>query len=148
MNNQSEKNLKHLNKHFQYEADAKYWDAGNFMSPDTVPIKGDCEDYSFYVARYVLGDGSLNQFYKSLWQRNFEFWYVKTRTKGTRSGGGSHCILVDTKTTKCIDNWTKRFVSRDEMEELHDFQFRLATPIVVWMLFAGVVEKLVKKFKK
>ena len=141
-------NLAHLNKHFQYKADYKLWDAGNFMSPHITPMKGDCEDYSFHVARYVLGDGSFKQFYKGLWGRKFEFWYVKTKVRddgnGGEVGGGSHCILSHPEENSCIDNWTTKFVPREEMEELHDFQFRLGFPIVCWMLLAGVIEKLVK----
>jgi hypothetical protein len=135
--------LTYLNKHFTYTPDYKWWDAGKFMTLNNTTIgtalHGDCEDYSFHVARYVLGDGTLKTFYKSLWEGDFEFWWVITKS------GGNHCILIDNLADKAIDNWVKSFVSIDEMQGLHKFKYRLPTIAVLWMLFAGVLDSGVKK---
>ena len=135
--------LTYLNKHFTYTPDYKWWDAGKFMTlnktPAGTPLKGDCEDYSFHVARYVLGDGSLKTFYKGLWDVDFEFWWVKTNS------GGNHCILIDNLDDSAIDNWTKSFVSVEEMGALHKLKHKLPAVAVLWMLFAGALDSGVKK---
>ena len=93
-------------------------------------ILGDCEDYSLGVLYYVLVDKSLLKFWLLL-LTSAKICYVRNN--------GGHAVLQ--YKGQYIDNWTKEWVSKKEMEALgHKFHWLQYTwfAVALKMLFTKV----------
>lgn len=116
-----------LNKLFEYKADSG--DKWRILKQDSDGLmRGDCEDYALSVLYYVVADKSLLKFW----------WLLLTKAKihYVKNGGEGHAVLQ--YDGKYIDNWTKEWVSKQEMEALgHKFHwcFYLTYQVVLKMLY-------------
>jgi len=118
-----------FNSLFEYKADQG--DQWRIPKIKNGKILGDCEDYALGVLYYVIAEKSL-----------FKFWLLlltKAKIHYVRNDGEGHAVLrLD---GKYIDNWTKEWVSKKEMEALgHKFHFcfYLTYQVVLKMLYAKV----------
>lgn len=131
-------NLKDFNMAYHYKYDPKNYDQWIVPKAEDGKILDDCDGYSLGVLYYVCCEGSFLKFWLSLITRKSKMCYVKTRT------GGGHVVLR--WEGKYIDNWTKRFVSKEVMEGLgHSFQFIQFTPLQVALKMAYTQYQLLKK---
>ena len=117
-----------FNSLFEYKADqGDQWRIPKIVNGK---ILGDCEDYALGVLYYVIAEKSL-----------FKFWLLlltKAKIHYVRNNGGHAVLQLD---GKYIDNWTKEWVSKQEMEALghkfHMFQYTLLA-VALKMLFTKV----------
>lgn len=117
-----------FNSLFEYKADqGDQWRIPKIVNGK---ILGDCEDYALGVLYYVIAEKSL-----------FKFWWLlltKAKIHYVRNNGGHAVLQLD---GKYIDNWTKEWVSKQEMEAIgHKFHFvfYLTYQVVVKMLYTKV----------
>lgn len=120
--------LNYLNKRFKYTSDGST-DNWKLMKEDKDGfLRGDCEDYSLWVAFYLIA----NQSWWVLW------WYVLSRKVKfhqvrTLDGWVGHCVLE--YNGKFIDNWHLGWVSKSSMESKFKFKHRIIlTTIWIKML--------------
>jgi len=127
--------IKGLNKHWEYKYDKdQYASKDHWKVMTETPYHGDCEDYALTALWLICGKSWL-----VFWFKLFTF-QAQLKLVHTKNGGG-HGVLRYKK--KYIDNWSKKFVTKEEMEELgHVFQpIRfLPTTVAIKMLMAKVVE--------
>ena len=114
-----------FNSLFEYKADQG--DQWRIPKIKNGKILGDCEDYALGVLYYVIAEKSLLKFW----------WLLLTKAKihYVRNNGGHAVLQLD---GKYIDNWTKDWVSKQEMEALgHKFHFvfYLTYQVAVKMLY-------------
>jgi len=96
-------------------------------------ILGDCEDYSLGVLYYVIAEKSLLRFWLIL--------LTKAKIHYVKNDGEGHAVLR--YKGQYIDNWTKEWVSKKEMEALgHKFHFcfYLTYQVIVKMLITKVMD--------
>jgi len=105
-----ERQLKELNSSWAYKYDIdQYAKREHWQIMKDHPYVGDCEDYALTLLYLISG--------KSMWKF---WWYLCTgkaqiRRVITKNGGG-HAVLRFGK--MWADNWTKKFVTWEEMEKL------------------------------
>ena len=118
-----------FNSLFEYKADqGDQWRIPKIVNGK---ILGDCEDYALGVLYYVIAEKSLLKFWLLLLSRA-KICYVK-------NDGEGHAVLK--YKGQYIDNWTKDWVSKREMEALgHKFHFvfYLTYQVAVKMLYTKV----------
>ena len=106
--------LTEFNRLYDYKYDPKGRDVWFVIKLNEQGLyRGDCEDYSLSVLYYVVCQGS--------W---LKFWWLlvtfQAELCGCDTKGGGHVVLR--YGDMYIDNWTKAWVEREDMEELgHDF---------------------------
>lgn len=107
-------NLTEFNSLYDYKYDPKGRDVWFVIKPNEQgAYRGDCEDYSLSVLYYVICQESWLKF----WWMLFTF---QAEICGCDTKGGGHAVLR--YGDMYIDNWTKAWVEREDMEELgHDF---------------------------
>ena len=124
-----------LNKHWEYKYDKdQYASRDHWKVMTKAPYYGDCEDYAL-TALWLIGDKSWSKF----WWRLFTF-QAQLKLVHTKNGGGHGVLRYK---NMYIDNWTKKFVTKEEMEKLgHVFQpvRFLPSTVAIKMLMAKVVE--------
>ena len=102
--------LEEINKRFTYVADKG--DTWRIMSG--LKLRGYCEDYALTVLFHVVCQGSLLKFLCRLIFGNAKLLHCTTKN------GEGHAVLKVGK--NYIDNWTKKWVSKEDMEDLgHEF---------------------------
>ena len=103
-----------FNSLYDYKYDPKGRDMWFVIKPNEQgAYRGDCEDYSLSVLYYVICQGSWLKF----WWLLFTF---QAEICGCQTKNGGHAVLR--YGDMYIDNWTKAWVEREDMEELgHDF---------------------------
>ena len=106
--------LTEFNALYDYKHDSKGRDMWRVLKPDDHCIfRGDCEDYSLSVLYYIVCKESWLKF----WWLLFTF---QAELCGCESKNGAHVVLR--YGDQYIDNWSKAWVERKNMEELgHDF---------------------------
>ena len=107
--------LKDFSDHYDYKYDAKGRDKWHVIKQDPDGLyRGDCEDYALSVLYYVVCNQSWLKFW--LYLTIFRAQLCGCDTKN----GEGHAVLR--YRNEYIDNWTKKWVSREDMEELgHEF---------------------------
>ena len=107
-------NLTEFNSLYDYKYDPKGRDVWFVIKPNEQgAYRGDCEDYSLSVLYYVICQESWLKF----WWLLFTF---QAEICGCDTKGGGHAVLR--YGDMYIDNWTKAWVEREDMEELgHKF---------------------------
>jgi len=106
--------LTEFNGSYDYKYDPKGRDVWFVIKANEQGVyRGDCEDYSLSVLYYVVCQESWVKF----WWLLFTF---QAEICGCETKGGSHAVLR--YGDMYIDNWTKAWVEREDMEELgHEF---------------------------
>ena len=105
-----ERQLKELNSSWAYKYDIdQYAQREYWQIMKEHPYVGDCEDYALTLLYLISG--------KSMWK----FWFYLITGKAqirrvTTKNGGGHAVLRFGK--MWADNWTKKFVTWEEMEKL------------------------------
>lgn len=96
-----------------YVYDKPNRDLWHILKPDEHGVyKGDCEDFALTVL-WLLCDKSRIKFWDELIFGDSKLCYVQSKS-------GGHAVLK--VGDQYIDNWTKEFVSKEEMEKLgHKF---------------------------
>ena len=107
--------LTEFNSLYDYKYDPKGRDVWFVIKPNEQgAYRGDCEDYSLSVLYYVVCQGSWLKFWWMLFTFQAEICGCQTKN------GGGHAVLR--YGDMYIDNWTKAWVEREDMEELgHKF---------------------------
>lgn len=124
-------NLEYLNKNFKYTAD-KGWDNWKLMKMDGLGfLRGDCEDYSLWIAFYLLANESWYVLFWKLLTREIKFHFVRVK-----HDNGGHCVLE--YDGKFIDNWNRKWVSKKQMERTFKFKHRIKIPIILAKLCFGL----------
>ena len=124
--------LTDFNNHYSYKLDVMGRDLWFVIKPDGDGLyQGDCEDYSLSVLYYIICQESWLKF----WWLLFTF---QAEMCGCDTNGGGHAVLR--YGDMYIDNWTKAWVEREDMEELgHDFwpwyKTILPTTVAIKMAF-------------
>lgn len=119
------KNLNYLNSRFHYKSDGRV-DRWTLMEPDSKGhLYGDCEDYSLWIAYWLIAEGSWLKLYWMILTRQVKFHYV--RVKATWE---PHMVLEHKG--MCIDNIYRKWVSRHKMEHQFTFKHR-AILTTVWI---------------
>ena len=104
--------LEDFNKAYSYKADPAKYDQWLIPKLEAGSIQDDCDGFSLGILYYVLADQSLLKFWWLL-LTSAKIYYV------TNEGAG-HAVLRYKK--HYIDNWTKRWVTKEFMEDLgHTF---------------------------
>lgn len=100
--------------------------------------RGDCEDFSLTVL-YKLKCESLLATLWALVTFQAIIWFVRAKN------GGGHAVM--SYKGQYIDNWTKRFVSKDVMyaECGHKFKFPYPFPSVFLKMIIGAIKRKYKK---
>ena len=125
--------VSHINKTWKYKYDKEqYKVSDHWKIMKEAPYVGDCEDYSLTVL-YLISKKSWIKFWLHLFTFKAKICFVTTHT------GGGHAVLKFGKLY--IDNWSKKFVSKQEMEKLghrfHPWRF-LPTTVAIKMLLATI----------
>lgn len=121
--------LKDFTENYVYKFDPSY-DQWRILKGDK--YEGDCEDFALSVLYYVICNESLLAFWRELIFGKAKIHYV--------SNDGGHAVLQ--WNGKYIDNWTKDWVSKEDMERLgHKFD--------PWMFtwFQVAIKMLYGRFK-
>jgi hypothetical protein len=107
-------NLTEFNSLYDYKYDPEGRDVWFVIKlNEQGAYRGDCEDYSLSVLYYVICQGSWLKF----WWLLFTF---QAELCGCDTKNGGHAVLR--YGDMYIDNWTKAWVEREDMEELgHKF---------------------------
>jgi hypothetical protein len=107
-------NLADFNSLYDYKYDPEGRDVWFVIKPNEQGMyRGDCEDYSLSVLYYVVCQGSWLKF----WWLLFTF---QAELCGCDTKNGGHAVLR--YGDQYIDNWSKAWVEREDMEELgHKF---------------------------
>ncbi len=122
---------KHLNNTWKYKYDSnQYGKRDHWKVMKKPPYEGDCEDYALTML-YLISEKSWFRFWFYLFTFKARICFVTTKN------GGGHGVLKFHKLY--IDNWSKKFVSKQEMEKLghrfHPWRF-LPTTVAIKMLVA------------
>lgn len=107
--------LTDFNNRYDYKYDPKGRDMWFVIKPNDEGIyRGDCEDYALSVLYYVICQESWLRFWWMLFTFQAEICGCETKN------GRGHAVLR--YGDMYIDNWTKAWVEREDMEELgHKF---------------------------
>jgi hypothetical protein len=107
-------NLNEFNSLYDYKYDPEGRDVWFVIKLNEQGMyRGDCEDYSLSVLYYVVCQGSWLKF----WWLLFTF---QAEICGCDTKNGGHAVLR--YGDQYIDNWSKAWVEREDMEELgHKF---------------------------
>lgn len=126
------KTVQELNKAFVYKADKK--DTWRLMKPNAAgKLEGDCEDYSLWVAFWVIAKGSWAKLWWMVITRQLKFHLVYTKS------GGGHCVLE--WNGLCIDNIYKRWIPVSESKRVYRFKrVFFITTIWIKMLFSKIFD--------
>lgn len=110
-------NLNEFIGNYEYKYDTG--DTWSILKPDDDgKYRGDCEDFALTVL-WILCDQSWLKFWFKLILGNAKLCYV--------NNNGGHAVLK--VGNEYIDNWTKRWVSKEYMEGLgHTFK----PPLILW----------------
>ena len=101
--------LKDFTERYVYKYDPSY-DQWRILPAND--LSGDCEDFALSVLYYVICEESLIKFW-------YELIFGKAKIHYVNNDGGHAVLQWD---GMYIDNWTKEFVTREEMEKLgHKF---------------------------
>ena len=128
-------NLTEFNSLYEYKYDPKGRDVWFVIKLNEQGMyRGDCEDYSLSVLYYVVCQGSWLKF----WWLLFTF---QAEICGCETKGGGHAVLR--YGDMYIDNWSKAWVEREDMEELgHKFwpwnYMILPTTVAIKMLLGKI----------
>ena len=124
--------LTNFNNSYSYKYDPKGRDMWRVLKPNELGMyRGDCEDYSLSVLYYIICQGSWFRFWWMLLTFQVQLRYVTTKS------GGGHAVLR--YKNQYIDNWTKAWVSKEEMEALgHQFSLYkfIPTTVAIKMMMA------------
>ena len=123
--------VSHINKTWKYRYDTEQYEKkDHWKVMKNPPYEGDCEDYALTVL-YLISEKSWLKFWFALFTFKAKICFVTTKN------GGGHGVLKYGKVY--IDNWSKKFVSKKEMEKLghrfHPWRF-LPTTVAIKMLMA------------
>jgi len=127
-----------------YEYDKKEYvmaDVWKILKPVDGKYYGDCEDFALTWAFLECGS-SYRKLFWALLTHKYNIWYVRN--------GGGHAVL-ETPEGTFVDNWSKKPVTKEYMENNfgHDFIFVFPSPSVFLKLGLGfVVSKVPKGDKK
>ena len=124
-----------LNERFKYELDEDqhgYKEVWTFMDLDTI-MKGDCEDYSLFVAREL--SGSITKMYWNLLTRKAKLHHVQIK-----SNSAGHCILE--WDGHFVDNNFRKWVQEEDMKKVYNFKYRYIIPLIMMKFVVGFVGKL------
>ncbi len=120
-----EKTLHYLNNKFLYKSDGGF-DRWTLMKENEHDkLEGDCEDYSLWVAYHLVAKSSWLKLYWMILTRKVKFHYVRVK-----SNWEPHMVLE--YDGKFIDNWHKKWVSKEKMESVFKFKKR-AILTTVWV---------------
>lgn len=108
-----------INRKWSYKSERK--DRWYILPVDTAKIEGDCEDYSLTVFCHHVCGGSLSNFLKAFVKGDAKMHFVMAKTQGGTRGG--HAVL-EVRGYGFIDNWSKAFISKDEMINTHHHVFK------------------------
>jgi len=126
--------LSDFNNRYSYKFDPKGRDLWFVIKPDEAGLyQGDCEDYSLSVLYYVICQESWLRFWWLLFTFQAELCGCNTKSEQ------GHAVLRHGN--MYIDNWTKKWVKRKDMEELgHKFwpwyKTILPTTVAIKMVMA------------
>lgn len=119
------KNLNYLNSRFQYQSDGKV-DRWTLMKEDSKgKLKGDCDDYSLWVAYYLVAGESWLKLYWMILTRQLKFHYVRVTATWE-----PHMVLEHKNLF--IDNIQRKWVSLETMKNEVTFKHR-AILTTVWI---------------
>ena len=130
-----EREIQELNSTWAYKYDIdQYAKREHWQIMKERPYVGDCEDYALTLLYLISG--------KSMWKF---WWYLCTgkaqiRRVITKNGGG-HAVLRFGN--MWADNWTKKFVTWEEMEKLGHkkyYWFYLPQDVALKLLLAKIHE--------
>ena len=96
--------LEYLAKNFKYKHDGKI-DVWKILKEDN--MEGDCEEYAL-TALYILSNYSMLKFWYYILTYQAHIHFVTTKD------GEGHAVLRFKH--EYIDNWTKKLVSKKDME--------------------------------
>jgi len=112
--------LAKINKKWKYVADKG--DKWKILPIDGNTVEGDCEDYSLTVLFHHECKGDLKKFLKMFITGEAKLHYVLAKTN-TPSQRGGHAVL-EYKPKGFIDNWSKKYISKNQMEKKHGHIFK------------------------
>tara|TARA_B100002019_G_scaffold237890_1_gene212823 strand:+ start:638 stop:1039 length:402 start_codon:yes stop_codon:yes gene_type:complete len=125
--------VSHLNNTWKYRRDMDQYGKKDYWKVmKKPPYEGDCEDYALTMLYLISGKSWLK-----FWMYLFTF-RAKLCLVTTKNGQG-HGVLKFRK--MYIDNWTKKFVTKEEMEAIghkfHSWRF-MPTTVAIRMFIAKV----------
>jgi len=130
-----EHDLELLAKHFKYTSDGKL---DNWRIMPMEDLRGDCDDYAV-TALYLSCNGSLLQFWFKLITFQAILWHTKS------PAGGGHLVLW-LRGHGYIDNWDRKWVSRNYMRRAgYKFLFPWLAPFVAMKMFFGILKRVYDK---
>lgn len=112
-------NLEYLNKRFSYTSDGKH-DTWKLMREERGRLLGDCEDYSLWVAFWLIARGSWKWLWWGVICGDIKFHFVVTK-----QGNDGHCVLE--YQGRMIDNVFRKWVRPDVMKRRYKFKH------VIWI---------------
>lgn len=125
------KDLAYLNKHFFYKSDGRT-DHWTLMEEDAKGhLRGDCEDYSLWIAYHILAKGSWLKLYWMILTRQVKFHYVRVTATWE-----PHMVLE--YDGKFIDNWTTTWTSELQMKKRFTFKHRAILPVIWYKQLANL----------
>lgn len=133
------KHVDHLNETWKYRYDTEqYGSRDHWTIMKEPPYEGDCEDYALTLLWLMSGKSMVKFWFNIITMR------VQLRRVITKNGGGHVVLRIG---NLYADNWTKKFVSWEEMEKLghKKFLWMYDPLLVVTKMIMATVAKLLKK---
>ena len=136
-----DKHVDHLNQTWKYLYDTDQYGSRDYWTiMKEPPYEGDCEDYALTLLWLMSGKSMVHFWFNIITMK------VQLRRVITDNGkGGGHVVLKIGNLY--IDNWTKRFVSWEEMDKLgHKKYLWMYDPMsVILKMSVATVKKILNK---
>jgi hypothetical protein len=110
--------LAKINKKWKYKGERK--DRWYILPIDGETVEGDCEDYSLTVLFHHECKGDWKKFLKLFITGDAKMHFVMAKSG---EGRGGHAVL-EYKPKGFIDNWSKKYISKSQMEKKHGHEFK------------------------